>query len=298
MADQGNSYDRYLIGKTREEAAAAARNVDPQEVLRELKGLEAKFNHQAQDYQRMAKTASDAIALIEKTEQQKRALAEEASLAKAKQAAAQLQGTLQGAKKSSFAVFIDGSGSMNGTPIMAALDGAALLADAKPAVALWGEKQPTWITDKAQDPSFRVKVKQGLNLAVDLAPSVTEMHKLAAVNTLDRKKTHFILMSDGDLFDRQDARAAFDTLLSKNPKATVDVIIMGFDGTSMGSFVKELAAAWPDRVKQHVVGMRGGSGYTSLNEGTLSAGVQQAVMGIVAERLKPAAPRKKAAPTP
>lgn len=292
-------------GSARDSRPAPANDAKPdaRRTRMELEHMRYQFNQQAADYARMAKTVSDALDILKEAE----AKQAEAEAAKSRIAAEQRAGIVKGmllASKTNpeFVLLIDGSGSMNGRPINAALDTAASLKSAKPKVALWGDQKPAWVTDRIGVDSEMVKIKNGLNTGTDLAPVVGEVASAAALNTLDGKKTHIILLSDGDVFDTQKAKENLVKLLTTNKKTTLDVVIMGNKGTSMERFIAELETQFPARVRQQLVSLGSGNnwGYTTNTQAdaNLTAAVQDAVFGIVADRLRPAPRKPKAAPKP
>jgi hypothetical protein len=136
----------------------------------------------------------------------------------------------------------------------------------------------------------------------DLAPAVTDVAATAALNTLDGKKTHIILISDGDVFDTPKAKENLVKLLTTNKKTTLDVVIMGNKGTTMERFIAELEAQFPKRVRQQLVSLGNGNSYGYASnapaDAKLTTDVQDAVFGIMAERMRPDARKPKAAPKP
>lgn len=271
---------------------------DAQRTIHSLRQLKQQFNNTAQDYERMAHAVGDALTLLEAAEREKQKSQQLASQLAAEQRAALLGGMMMAAgKKSEFVVLADGSGSMNGPPIAAALDAVDVvrkggtLSRAKPAAfAMFGDSKPYWIDGDITQPSLRSKLLQTLNTGSDLAPSVPDMEKIAAVNTLARKKTHFLLISDGDVFDPKKAQDELEALLKSNKKVTVDFLIMSPPGTSMERMANQIIANFPDRVRQH---------RTTLSQ-QLSSDLQSKVIEVMSERLREDTTRRKkpAAPKP
>ena len=221
------------------------------------------------------------------------------------QRSALLTGIFIGKKpKDEFVLLVDGSGSMNGTPIYAALDGVVVLQKSceragapQPAFALCGASQPVWIKADLDDSTERLKISESLGPGVgaDTAPSIKEVHKLAAVNTLEKKKTHVIYISDGDLIDCAETREAVKKMLATNPKVTVDFVIMerkGYKNLAVDLLASEMQKAFPGQARKHVVTT------DAMFHPDFSLGVQQAVLGIATDRLTAPAPGRKRAPKP
>ena len=271
------------------------KNPEPREVIARLKSLRAHFNASAEDYRRMESTLGDALALLEDAEAKK----SEARLDKGRVALDQRAGLLAGLQigtqgKARFVVVADGSGSMHGSPITAALDTAELVQKAgtyakapSGGLLLWGDPSPVAITGDLGDASVRRPVLQGLNLGTDLAPTAAEMRKIAAFNTVEKKATHFLVFSDGDIFDREKAGEQLAGMLQANKTATVDFFILARVGTRMEGMVKEFELAFPGRVNQHMI---------TVADASVAA--QDKVLEVAEKRLRAGQPKAKPALQP
>lgn len=273
---------------------------DPRETIHRLRQLKQQFNNSAQDYQRMANAVGDALTLLEAAENDKVKAQRVAAELATHQRAALLAGMMLAAgKKGEFVFLSDASGSMAGAPMAAALDAvdaarkAGEMAKIKPAAfGLFGDAKSHWVADDIT-PELRNKLVQSLNTGSDFAPAVPEMQEMAAANRRSRKNTHFMVISDGDIFDPKAATKAIELLLAGNSRVTIDFIVMGPKDTQMDRMADSIIESFPGRVRKHKADTR------QLSD-VLSAAVQANVVNAMAERLREdAAPRKKpAAPKP
>lgn len=273
---------------------------DPQRTIQRLRQLRQQFNNSARDYEQMAETVGAALTLLEAAEREKQAAQKVAAQLAAEQQAALLAGMMMAAgKKSEFVVLADGSGSMNGPYMAAALDavdvvrkGAARANVAPAAFGLFGDRNPAWVDGDVTQQALRSKLLQTLNTGSELAPAVADMEKIAAVNTLAKKSTHFLIISDGDIFDAKPAQDRLELLLTSNKKVTIDFAIMARPGSQMEKMADSIIAKFPGRVRRQQL--------APSPEAQLSESLQANVLSAMAERLREdAAPRKKrAAPQP
>ena len=273
---------------------------DPQRTIVRLRMLKQQFNNSAHDYQQMADAVGAALTLLEAAENEKIVSRNVAGRLAIEQQAALLAGMMMaGGKKSEIVVLADGSGSMNGSYMAAALDAVDVVrkgtvrANATPAAfGVFGDKSPVWIDGDITQPALRGKLLQTLNTGSDLAPAVPDMEKIAAVNTLAKKATHFLLISDGDIFDPKQAQPKLEAMLAANKKVTIDFAIMARPGSQMERMADDIIAKFPNRVRKQQV--------APSAETQLSPALQANVLSAMAERLREAAaPRKKpAAPKP
>lgn len=273
---------------------------DPRETIHRLRQLKQQFNNSAQDYQRMANAVGDALTLLETAENDKVKAQQVAEELATHQRAALLAGMLMAAgKKGEFVFLSDASGSMAGTPMTAALDAVSAarkaggMAKLKPAAfGLFGGEKSYWVAGDIT-PELRARLARSLDYASDFAPAVPDMQKIAADNRQSRKNTHFMVISDGDIFDLKAAKTAIELLLAGNSRVTIDFLIMGPKGTQMDRMADSIIENFPGRVRKH----KPDAPYSST---LLSAQLQAKVVDAMAERLREdAAPRKKpAAPKP
>jgi hypothetical protein len=192
-------------------------------------------------------------------------------------------------KPHAFAVFVDHTGSMTQKPFYAALDGAAVLKTIGAEVSLWGSAPQVRsasgdITDPATREAFEKK-----GASSDFRPVADEMIKTAALNKANGKPTHFVVISDGEFADYPKAKEQLEKLLKSNTRATIDFVILGRAGTGMEFLSENLAKDFPGKVKHHLVN---GPAYWQGTEGDLSKAVQETVVKVAEERVKPQ-PRKK-----
>lgn len=273
---------------------------DPQRTIHRLRQMKQQFNNSARDYEQMAEAVGAALTLLEAAEKEKLAAQKVAAQLATEQQAALLAGMMMATgKKAEFVVLADGSGSMNGPYMAAALDAVdvvrkgATRANAAPAVfGVFGDRNPVWVDGDISQSVLRSRLLQTLNTGSDLAPAVPDMEKIAAVNTLAKKSTHFLLISDGDIFDAKEAQTKLEAMLTVNKKVTLDFAIMARPGSQMERMADSIIANFPGRVRKQQL--------APSAEAQLSPVLQANVLSAMAERLREdAAPRKKrAAPQP
>lgn len=295
---------RYDVRITPANAAAAKAVTDPKTVIYKLQNLKQEFNDKAADYQRMADTVDAALSLLQDTENKKQeALREKEQLA-SQQRAALIGGMFMGlgkkGEKEAFVFMIDGSGSMIGKPLEAALGAVAEVSQgAKMAktppetpAGFWGDREPRWLgNEDLSDPALRVKLVNGLNSGTDLAPAAKKMLETATANNAFR--SHFVVLSDGDLGDEPAAREALKNMLQTAPSATLDILVMNWaynkgHETPMEKMAQSLQQGFPGRVKLRAVPL----------DDTVHTAVGSSLVEIVADRLAPARAKKRPAPKP
>lgn len=158
-------------------------------------------------------------------------------------------------------IMIDGSGSMNGTPINAALQAAAIMFEAASGkdmkmnvyVGMWGNANPPMIiypgADRVEIGKSMQAARSGLNSGTDFAPAVS---KIAETIGDQRGKggtlsgfTHVLVLSDGDMFDAAKSTEKIKTMFAYSDKVTFDTAIIGRPGTSMESMAKGIKGNKP-----------------------------------------------------
>lgn len=266
---------------------------DADDLKKDAQRLKRAFEEQAQDRRRMEQTVDALIGRLEQ-EERRRAHENAAQYRNRTSVAAQfVKGLRTKPKDAAFAVFIDRSGSITAKPFSAALDGAAVLA--APVCLYAGPREAEWVRGDILDPETRKNLFRG-GPSSDFAPAVTEMIKTAAVNKLNGKASHFIVISDGGFHDYPAAKAEMEKLLRAGLRATVDFVIFGRTDTSMEFLSEQLAQEFPTRLRHHVVN---GPAYWQGTEEDLSKAVQETVAAAIATRLNPSRNTKpKAQPTP
>lgn len=264
------------------------------DTIRELEAMRDHFNREAERNQRQAEALDKAITQLRESETQKK----NASL---DERAALLAGMLStGRKKDEVVVLVDGSGSMNGSPLVMALDTATLVhkaarfAKTGAKIGMFGDAQPLWISD-ITDTATRSRVEAGLNTGTDFMPAVQSIEGAAALNALEGKKTHLVVLSDGDLFDKDKSKEALEKVLRQNKHVTVDVFVIGRPDSMFQKLVDEIDPAFAGRIKHHVVDQRFG---TPPTKEMLSARLQDALIEAMVERLQKTRAKKPAAPKP
>lgn len=153
-------------------------------------------------------------------------------------------------------IMIDGSGSMNGTPLQSALQSAAIMFEAASGkdmkmnvyVGMWGDSDPPMLifpgADRVEIGKAMAKAQKGLNSGTDLAPAIKKVAK-----TIGEQRgrsgtlsgfTHVLIISDGDMFDNGQAKEKIMTMFEYCDKVTVDTAIIGRKGTSMEQMAKSI----------------------------------------------------------
>lgn len=273
---------------------------DVPQALDGLKKLQQDFTAAADENRRKADALGNAVNALEQA--QAREQAQEAARYRARiaESAAYLKGLMAHEKKPhEFAVYVDHTGSITQKPFYAALDGAAVLQQAAGAkVSLWGSADDVRpVTSDILDPAVRAGFEKK-GASSDFKPVVDDMVKTAALNQINGKPTHFVVIGDGEFADYPAAKAQLEKLLKGRYRATIDFVIMGRAGTGMEFLSEQLAKDFPGRVKHHLVN---GPAYWQGTEGDLSKAVQDTVAKAATDRViappKPA-PQPAAQPAP
>ncbi|MEZ0260661.1 MAG: hypothetical protein ACAH80_06595 [Alphaproteobacteria bacterium] len=272
----------------------------------ELETMQGEFNKQAEHYTRMTNTVGEALTIVRETQRQLNAAQAERDAQMLGQRAALLGGAIStAAKKGEFVFLTDGSLSMRMGQFDAVLDtvalarkGSGLVNAAPPALGLFGSALQ-WVTDDITDAAARKKIAETLRYDARLLPAVAEMEKLAAVNTLNKKATHFIIFSGGDLqADADKSKAALEKLMTANKKVTLDIVVVSpASAKSARDLAAALAASFPGRAQSHLVVLEKPT-YTVADRVTLSVKLQADVMDMMLQRVQSGAPKRKSAPKP
>lgn len=263
------------------------RRPDTENAIARLKELQRAFNDRAEDYRRLAATATEALQALEAAKKKEDEHAKNRFRDRIAERAAYIKGLLAHEKHPhAFSVFVDHTGSMTQKPFYAALDGAAVLAKAADAqITLWGsmdEVRP--VKGDALDPAVREGfIKRGASS--DFRPVADEMIKQAALNRENGKPSHFVIIGDGEFSDYPAAKAQLEKLLKGRYRATVDFVILGRAGTGMEFLAEKLAKSFPGKVNHHLVG---GPSYWQGTEEDLSKEVQETVAKAATQRVRPA----------
>lgn len=257
---------------------------DVSQALEGLKKVQQEFNAAADENRRKAEALGSAVKALEDAKAREQAHEDARYRDRIANSAAYIRGLLAHEKKPhEFAVFVDHTGSMTQKPFYAALDGAALLKQAAGAkLWLWGSADDVRpVTGDVLDP----KVREGFEkkgASSDFRPAVDEMVKTAALNQLDGKPTHIVVIGDGECADYPKAKAQLEKLLKGRYRATVDFVILGRADTGMQFLSEQLAKDFPGRVKHHLVN---GPAYWQGTEAELSKAVQDTVAKAATERV-------------
>lgn len=280
-----------LYGKKQPDANQAT-----DQAITRLKKLQQEFTAAAQDSQRKADDAGAALAVLEDLKRKEQENENARFRLRIAERAAYISGLMAHEKKPhSFTVFVDHTGSMTEKPLNAALDGAAVLAKAAGAkVGLWGSADDVrWVKGDVLDAGVRASFEKK-GASSDFRPVVDEMIKTAALNRVEGRPSHFVVIGDGEFHDYPKAKEQLEKLLKGNFRATIDFVVMGRSGTTAEFMAENLAKEFPGKIKHHFVS---GPGYWQGTEADLSREVQETVSKVATERVRPAL-KPKAAPTP
>ena len=191
------------------------------------------------------------------------------------------------------AILIDGSGSMESgggklTPIQSALLGATILFEGSKRrgfnnyMMLWGNNDPPFLAKPGDDPKTIgeniLKSKKGLNSGTDLAPAIKKLTGEMAVNRKGAAPytgyTHVIILSDGEIFDKDVAMEAINTLMTSSKYITMDFVILkkGNSETEMEKLAQEVKKGRPHQK----------IGVIAENDGTRMAAL---ILGLILEKI-------------
>ena len=268
---------------------------DVPQALDGLKKLQQDFTVAADENRRKADALGHAVKALEQAQQREQAQEDARYRARIAESAAYLKGLMAHEKKPhEFAVYIDHTGIITQKPFYAALDGAAVLTQATGAkVSLWGSADDVRpVTSDILDPAVRAGFEKK-GASSDFKPVVDDMVKTAALNQLNGKPTHFVVIGDGEFADYPAAKAQLEKLLKGRYRATIDFVILGRAGTGMEFLSEQLAKDFPGRVKHHLVN---GPAYWQGTEGDLSKATQETITAAATDRV--IAPKPAAQPAP
>lgn len=222
------------------------------ELRRNLTILSATFKKAAEsksaaDMQVSELLAAAAQALSEEQQKNEELQQQLAALQKA-----QLSKKLKG---KNFTFLVDGSGSMGSMgnmrcgsiPLlelaMGSIENFSCTTGAKVASALWGSSQVVTVTAENAE---KLK-KESLLSGSDFAPAMDYMATAA--------EKHFVVISDGDIFDADQSLAKASAFLKTNPKASLDFIVMRYqrEETWMEKFALQLQQEFPAQVQLTLV---------------------------------------------
>lgn len=142
-------------------------------------------------------------------------------------------------------IMIDGSWSMNQgspKPLDSALQASAIMLEAARApgmninvyVGIWGSDDPPIIvrpgTDMVQIGQAMQAARTGLSSGTDFAPAISKVAKTIADSTEKGTNltglTHVLVISDGDIFDKDPSKKNIETMFSFSDRVTFDVALI------------------------------------------------------------------------
>ena len=225
-------------------------NNNPQsinDILKSLDSLSSGFNLSAE---RKAAPDKQVAQILESAAQALRTEQQKNRELQHQLYALQNASTLKRLKGKDFTFLIDGSGSMEfGTDKPKVSLGDILnfskITESNTTAAFWGDEKVRPIPLKGWDIKYLEK-NAAPSCGTNFAPAVDYMQSLAAST---KKKQHFIILSDGDFFDKDEARPKACNLLKTCPKATIDfVVISSRYDTVMDGFASMLRCQFPEQV--------------------------------------------------
>lgn len=129
---------------------------------------------------------------------------------------------------------IDGSGSMHGEILGNTISAIEKLAERLAQkggtvdVVMFGDKAPLTVTIDANSKQQLEKIKRGLNSGTDMVFGIAA----TAAKLEKTKAAQVFVVSDGDIFDREQSQRAIENLLDSNPRVRVDALLIGTNGSS------------------------------------------------------------------
>lgn len=170
-----------------------------------------------------------------------------------------------------YTILIDGSGSMNGNlengvtlakASVAAVGRFSKMTKGEVKVGFWGDKDIIFAKNIEDLKIF----DRGLNSGTDFVPAVEYMQKLISAS---KKPQHFVVLSDGEFWDKEKSLVAANMFLTQSPKSSIDFIVLlnndAYPGLNqMQEFAKVLQTLYPAQVRLSVV-----SSSSALNDSLL-----------------------------
>jgi len=288
------------------------KQLSPQETLWELQHLKREFDWKAANYRRMSTAVGSALELFEEAKKLKedadQRKKEEAEKTAQGQAAGKIKSAYEavGAQKSQdeFYFLPDGSGSMGGRPITEALkaigvvQSTAVSANAAPVKAImWGDGQIKPLDLDLTDPKVIKQLEQGLGCGTDLTVLLETMNNIA---TSSQTPKHFIVVSDGDLYDPKQSKTAAGQLLGKNSNVSIDFVILTDKGrwgprtskTQMQELSDSLQQVFPAQVRTVSVDLDSGNALDAF-AGIVQYQLKSSAADVAASKKKQATPAPK-----
>lgn len=170
-------------------------------------------------------------------------------------------------------ILIDGSGSMGraddlSSPMAAAIQAACILSEAAAEndinvyVGIWGNEDPPFIVRPGDDEKKRGKAIEGaaggLQSGTDLAPAIAKTAREIAENKNNLSEeygnTHALVLSDGDIFDAEEAKKHINTLFKNVKLITLDIAVIQGYGNRSETSIEKMAKETQTRSGQQQIG--------------------------------------------
>lgn len=178
---------------------------------------------------------------------------------------------------------IDGSGSMQGAILGNAISAVEKIAEriaqkgGAVEVVMFGDRVPLTVTIDASSKEQMEKIKRGLNCGTDMVYGI-----VATAERLEKTKAaQIFVVSDGDIFDREQSQRAFESLLDSNPRARVDALLIGANGASkpeMPRYLKVLGKSETDWFREFT--MVPGSSLSGYSASRATTPMEQMLVGL------------------
>lgn len=168
-----------------------------------------------------------------------------------------------------FHIMIDGSGSMQGWAIAAALQSAAIMymacrkAGIDCYITMWGDKDPRVIA--RPDSSLKEVgenmegARNGINSGTDLAPGLVKSIKELSIhrnrNGTISGSSHILVYSDGDIFDAEESQKDLEIIARHGKNLTVDVAVLKQGGEPGSTKMEQIVAAVVETTHSKMIGL-------------------------------------------
>ena len=158
---------------------------------------------------------------------------------------------------------------------------AAKAVDANVFIALWGNDEPLMLATPKDDPKKigenLLKARKGLNCGTNLAPSINKITKVLSEHKSGKYSghTHMMVISDGDISDKEPSKKAVETLFQYSNYTTLDFAIMNKNQTKtqMEHAAREIRGMNPKKK-------------IGIHHATEAEGIAVGIIGLLFEKIR------------